>query len=103
MRARSWKGGSVGKTGKFRRELKPGGGLSSYSAPWLMRIFGVSDVSMGLSPLMAIIQARFSGIWKIADEAGDGRKSMGVSLGMVRRTSRNRLAITLASRGSSTI
>jgi len=68
MRARSWKGGSVRKNWKISgAKLKPGGGLSSYPHPWLMPIFGVPTVSMGLSPLMAIYQARFpSGIWKIA-------------------------------------
>ncbi|MDE2293039.1 MAG: pyruvate dehydrogenase (acetyl-transferring), homodimeric type, partial [Elusimicrobia bacterium] len=45
----------------FRRELKPGGGLSSYPHPWLMPDFWqFPTVSMGLSPLMAIYQARFS-------------------------------------------
>jgi pyruvate dehydrogenase E1 component len=44
----------------FRRELKPGGGLSSYPHPWLMPDFWeYPTVSMGLSPLMAIYQARF--------------------------------------------
>src|SRR2546429_3279094 len=45
----------------FRRELKPGGGLSSYPHPWLMPDFWeFPTVSMGLSPLMAIYQARFN-------------------------------------------
>ena len=45
----------------FRRELKPGGGLSSYPHPWLMPDFWeFPTVSMGLSPLMAIYQARFA-------------------------------------------
>jgi len=45
----------------FRRELKPGGGLSSYPHPWLMPEFWeFPTVSMGLSPIMAIYQARFS-------------------------------------------
>ncbi len=44
----------------FRRELKPGGGLSSYPHPWLMPDFWeYPTVSMGLSPIMAIYQARF--------------------------------------------
>src|SRR5206468_4199913 len=44
----------------FRRELKAGGGLSSYPHPWLMPEFwDYPSVSMGLSPLMAIYQARF--------------------------------------------
>jgi pyruvate dehydrogenase E1 component len=45
----------------FRRELVPGGGLSSYPHPWLMPDFWeFPTVSMGLSPIMAIYQARFN-------------------------------------------
>ena len=45
----------------FRRELNPGGGLSSYPHPWLMPDFWeYPTVSMGLGPLMAIYQARFT-------------------------------------------
>ncbi|MFQ5767899.1 MAG: pyruvate dehydrogenase (acetyl-transferring), homodimeric type [Acidobacteriota bacterium] len=45
----------------FRRELAPGGGLSSYPHPWLMPdLWQFPTVSMGLSPLMAIYQARFN-------------------------------------------
>jgi pyruvate dehydrogenase E1 component len=45
----------------FRRELREGGGLSSYPHPWLMPDFWeFPTVSMGLSPLMAIYQARFN-------------------------------------------
>jgi len=48
------------KLKNFRRELKPGGGLSSYPHPWLMPDFWeFPTVSMGLSPIMAIYQARF--------------------------------------------
>ena len=44
----------------FRRELLPGGGLSSYPHPWLMPDFWqYPTVSMGLGPLMAVYQARF--------------------------------------------
>jgi pyruvate dehydrogenase E1 component len=44
----------------FRRELRPGGGLSSYPHPWLMQDFWqFPTVSMGLAPVMAIYQARF--------------------------------------------
>jgi pyruvate dehydrogenase E1 component len=44
----------------FRRELAPGGGLSSYPHPWLMPNFWqFPTVSMGLGPIMAIYQARF--------------------------------------------
>ncbi len=45
----------------FRRELAPGGGLSSYPHPWLMPTFWeYPTVSMGLGPIMAIYQARFN-------------------------------------------
>ncbi len=45
----------------FRRELQPGGGLSSYPHPWLMPDFWeFPTVSMGLSPITAIYQARFN-------------------------------------------
>jgi pyruvate dehydrogenase E1 component len=44
----------------FRREMKQGGGLSSYPHPWLMPDFWeYPTVSMGLGPIMAIYQARF--------------------------------------------
>jgi pyruvate dehydrogenase E1 component len=52
---------TVEEMGNFRRELRPGGGLSSYPHPWLMPDFWeFPTVSMGLSPLMAIYQARFN-------------------------------------------
>src|SRR5438132_10596655 len=45
----------------FRKELAPGGGLSSYPHPWLMPGFWqFPTVSMGLGPIMAIYQARFN-------------------------------------------
>ena len=45
----------------FRRELAPGGGLSSYPHPWLMPDFWeYPTVSMGLAPISAIYQARFN-------------------------------------------
>ena len=44
----------------FRRELREGGGLSSYPHPYLMPSFWeFPTVSMGLGPIMAIYQARF--------------------------------------------
>ena len=44
---------------RFRREVE-GGGLSSYPHPWLMPDYWqFPTVSMGLSPLMGIYQARF--------------------------------------------
>ena len=46
--------------GNFRRELKTGGGLSSYPHPWLMPDFWeYPTVSMGLGPIMAIYHSRF--------------------------------------------
>jgi pyruvate dehydrogenase E1 component len=51
---------SVEQLENFRRELRPGGGLSSYPHPRLMPDFWeFPTVSMGLSPIMAIYQARF--------------------------------------------
>ena len=48
------------KLENFRRELKPGGGLSSYPHPWLMPNFWeFPTVSMGLGPIQAIYHARF--------------------------------------------
>ena len=47
--------------GNFRRELQPGGGLSSYPHPRLMPDFWqMPNASMGLSTPAAIYQARFS-------------------------------------------
>ena len=44
----------------FRRELREGGGLSSYPHPFLMpKYWQFATVSMGLGPIMAIYQARF--------------------------------------------
>jgi pyruvate dehydrogenase E1 component len=58
---------------RFRQEVD-GAGLSSYPHPWLMRDFWqFATVSMGLSPLMAIYQARFMKYLHhrgIADTAG---------------------------------
>ncbi|MEE8585882.1 MAG: pyruvate dehydrogenase (acetyl-transferring), homodimeric type, partial [Acidobacteriota bacterium] len=50
---------SVDQLERFRREAA-GSGLSSYPHPWLMPDFWqFATVSMGLSPIMAIYQARF--------------------------------------------
>src|SRR6476661_5088080 len=88
------------KLQNFRRELKPGGGLSSYPHPWLMPDFWeFPTVSMGLGPIMSIYQARFMryledrGMKKHSDSKvwaflGDGETDEPESLG----------AITLASR-----
>jgi pyruvate dehydrogenase E1 component len=84
----------------FRRELQPGGGLSSYPHPWLMPDFWeFPTVSMGLSPLQAIYQARFNhylrdrGLKDTSDSqvwsfVGDGEMDEPESMG----------AITLAAR-----
>jgi pyruvate dehydrogenase E1 component len=49
------------KLENFRRELAPGGGLSSYPHPWLMPDYWeFPTVSMGLGPIMSIYQARFN-------------------------------------------
>lgn len=46
---------------RFRHELSPGGGLSSYPHPWLMPDFWqFPTVSMGLGPIMSVYQARFN-------------------------------------------
>jgi len=60
--ARAYLEGRIDETHleNFRREMKPGGGLSSYPHPWLMPDFWeYPTVSMGLGPIMAIYQARF--------------------------------------------
>jgi pyruvate dehydrogenase E1 component len=61
--ARAFLEGRIGieKLHNFRRELAPGGGLSSYPHPWLMPDFWqFPTVSMGLAPISAIYQARFN-------------------------------------------
>ncbi|HEY7826267.1 MAG TPA: pyruvate dehydrogenase (acetyl-transferring), homodimeric type [Candidatus Acidoferrales bacterium] len=87
----------------FRRELKPGGGLSSYPHPWLMPNFWeFPTVSMGLSPLMSIYQARFNrylenrGLKPATDAKvwaflGDGETDEPESLGAITLASREKL------------
>jgi pyruvate dehydrogenase E1 component len=87
----------------FRRELRPGGGLSSYPHPWLMPDFWeFPTVSMGLSPIMAIYQARFNryledrGLKEPNDAKvwaflGDGEMDEPESLGAITLASRERL------------
>src|SRR5438552_3021233 len=94
---------SAQKLENFRRELKPGGGLSSYPHPWLMPDFWeFPTVSMGLSPLMAIYQARFNRYledrgMKPATDAkvwaflGDGETDEPESLGAITLASREKL------------
>src|SRR6188508_1743789 len=87
----------------FRRELKPGGGLSSYPHPWLMPDFWEAPtVSMGLGPIMSIYQARFSryledrGLKPRTDQKvwaflGDGETDEPESLGAISLASREKL------------
>ena len=87
----------------FRRELKPGGGLSSYPHPWLMPDFWeFPTVSMGLGPIMGIYQARFNrylehrGLKEPSDSKvwvfmGDGETDEPESLGAITLASRERL------------
>ncbi len=61
--ARAFLEGRLSETqlANFRRELAPGGGLSSYPHPWLMPEFWEwPTVSMGLAAISAIYQARFA-------------------------------------------
>src|SRR6202165_540491 len=94
---------SAKKLENFRRELRDGGGLSSYPHPWLMPDFWeYPTVSMGLSPLMAIYQARFNryledrGIKpktnaKVWAFLGDGETDEPESLGAITLASREHL------------
>ncbi len=87
----------------FRRELKPEGGLPSYPHPRLMRAFWeFPTVSMGLSPIMAIYQARFNrylenrGLETPSDQKiwvflGDGEMDEPESLGAITVASREYL------------
>jgi pyruvate dehydrogenase E1 component len=94
---------SAEKLENFRRELKPGGGLSSYPHPWLMPDFWeFPTVSMGLSPIMAIYQARFNryledrGLKPVTDAKvwaflGDGETDEPEALGAITLASRENL------------
>jgi pyruvate dehydrogenase E1 component len=87
----------------FRQEFAEGGGLSSYPHPWLMPDFWqFPTVSMGLSPIMAIYQARFlkylqdRGLRQSADQRvwcflGDGETDEPESLGAISLAARERL------------
>jgi len=91
------------KLENFRRELRPDGGLSSYPHPWLMPDFWeYPTVSMGLSPLMAIYQARFNRYLeyrgmkpktnaKVWAFLGDGETDEPESLGAITLASRENL------------
>lgn len=94
---------SVEKLENFRRELKPGGGLSSYPHPWLMPDFWeFPTVSMGLGPIMSIYQARFNryledrGLKKPGDQKvwaflGDGETDEPETLGAISLAAREKL------------
>ncbi|MFC1564008.1 pyruvate dehydrogenase (acetyl-transferring), homodimeric type [candidate division KSB1 bacterium] len=87
----------------FRKELAEEGGLSSYPHPWLMPDFWeFPTVSMGLSPIMAIYQARFNrylenrGIKNTSGQRvwaflGDGETDEPETLGALTLASRERL------------
>src|SRR6201981_3946345 len=91
------------KLQNFRRELKAGGGLSSYPHPWLMPEFWeFPTVSMGLGPIMAIYPARFNryledrGLKQASDAKvwaflGDGETDEPESLGAITLASRENL------------
>ena len=87
----------------YRRELRPGGGLSSYPHPWLMPDFWqFPTASMGLSSVMAIYQARFNryledrGLKKQSDARvwafiGDGETDEPECLGAISLAAREKL------------
>jgi len=87
---------------RFRQEVD-GGGLSSYPHPWLMPDFWqFPTVSMGLSPLMGIYQARFmrylhdrglidSSERKVWVFMGDGEMDEPESLGAISLAAREKL------------
>ncbi|MBP8132569.1 MAG: pyruvate dehydrogenase (acetyl-transferring), homodimeric type [Candidatus Hydrogenedentes bacterium] len=87
----------------FRRELRPGGGLSSYPHPWLQPDFWeFPTVSMGLGPIMGIYQARFNRYLenrglkprnggKVWCFLGDGECDEPETLGAITLASRERL------------
>ena len=86
----------------FRRELKPGGGLSSYPHPYLMpHYWEFPTVSMGLGPIMSIYQARFNRYMedrKLIEKSGhvwafigDGETDEPETLGAITLASREKL------------
>jgi pyruvate dehydrogenase E1 component len=91
------------KLENFRRELKEGGGLSSYPHPWLMPDFWeFPTVSMGLGPIQSIYHARFirylenrglkeSRSGKVWAFMGDGEMDEPESLGSITLASREKL------------
>ena len=105
MYARAYLEGRIPKEKleNFRRELKPGGGLTSYPHPWLMPDFWeFPTVSMGLGPIQAIYHARFvrylenrglkkSTSGKVWAFMGDGEMDEPESLGSITLASREKL------------
>jgi pyruvate dehydrogenase E1 component len=103
--ARAFLEGRLGEAAlaNFRRELAPGGGLSSYPHPWLMPDFWEwPTVSMGLSPICSIYQARFNRYLEargLADTSGsrvwaflgDGEMDEPESMGAITLASREKL------------
>ncbi len=94
---------SAAQLANFRRELAPGGGLASYPHPWLMpELWEWPTVSMGLSPICSIYQARFarylqarglaeterSRVWAFL---GDGEMDEPESMGAITLAARERL------------
>jgi pyruvate dehydrogenase E1 component len=94
---------SVARLHAFRREISGGSGLSSYPHPWLMPNFWeFPTVSMGLSPIASIYQARFnrylrdrglhdtdaSHVWAFL---GDGETDEPESLGAISLAAREHL------------
>ena len=87
---------------RFRQEIEPGG-LSSYPHPWLMpKFWQFTTVSMGLGPMMAIYQARFTKYLinrghlkdqdrKIWCHIGDGEMDEPESLGAIGLAARTKL------------
>jgi pyruvate dehydrogenase E1 component len=87
----------------FRRELSENGGLSSYPHPWLMPDFWqFPTVSMGLTSIMALYQARFMHYLedrglvqkskrKVWAFLGDGEMDEPESLGAITLASREKL------------
>ena len=87
----------------FRRELADGGGLSSYPHPWLMPDFWeFPTVSMGLSAISSIYQARFLRYLQARDLAatsgsrvwaflGDGEMDEPESMGAITLAAREHL------------
>ncbi len=102
------------KLENFRRELAPGGGLSSYPHPWLMPDYWeFPTVSMGLGPIMSIYQARFNryledrGLKAPSDRKvwaflGDGETDEPEALGAITLASHENVSTTSSSSSTAT-